>query len=191
LPSGFSDSLAARARVAVVFACLIGVPLAALVGANASDAGRDARRAIRHSAARRPVTATQRVSGFTQVRLAESELRQAEGPSAAIVAPKLRDQRPPEIAEALDEPPGDPLHAMLKRLEALGAKHYRLERTAALVPSYWFHCKMAETGEAFEAVGRSPSEAVRRVVEAVENASLRQRSLHEAARRPAAPASAT
>lgn len=168
-------------RVVVTLACLVGVPVVALVGipsvhSSSGQFGVSAEQPMRpspraatshrsQSPGNRPTSsatpatvADPMPTGTIKEISAESSTSHSAGHSAAEVDPATFE------ATATH----DPLTQRLQRLQELGASYYRLECSPNAVADFAFHCRLAGVEQPFAATAATPTAAVDSVIRAIE-----------------------
>jgi len=172
-------------RVVVTLACLVGVPVVALVGIPSERTGggqfgvtaeqperTPARTTISHrsqspgmrpsSSATRSTVADPPPSGTIKEISADTSPVYSEGHGEGRSAAEVN----PATFEAAAVP--DPLTQQLQQLQELGASYYRLECSPNAVADFAFHCRLAGVEQPFAATASTPTAAVDAVIRAIE-----------------------
>lgn len=175
-------------RAVILGVCLIGVPLAALLGTSLPETIRAklAGPAPRVDNVAKgpcvPRAEPQTIHPSVPERI-ESPPRTSEPPAGA----QSTTRRDPAVqpATVIDDPPAEPRRTpalqtppqfvpqdrflgVLQRLQEHGAVHYRLERSANEGGRFWFVCEVEGIRQPFEATDNDPVRAAESVVRQIE-----------------------
>jgi hypothetical protein len=182
-------------RVVVTLACLVGVPVVALVGVPSVHQGSGKfgvsaeqpmrtppRAATAHGA---PSPGNRPVSDLNSAALSDPLPKGTIHEISVDHSPVQNSpvQSPPAQIEPHDErqfasrvnpaafearAASDTLTQQLQRLQELGASYYRLECSPNAVADYAFHCRIAGVDQPFAATASTPTAAVSEVIRAIE-----------------------